>query len=37
MELPLNLKYVPPGKYQETRFEKIHNVTAISEVEGPDG
>ena len=34
MELPLNLKYVPPGKYQETRFEKIHNVTAISEVEG---
>ena len=34
MELPLNINYVPPGKYQETRFEKIHNVTAISEVEG---
>lgn len=34
MELPLNLKYIPPGKYQENRFEKIHNVTAISEAEG---
>ena len=34
MELPLNLKYIPPGKYQESRFEKIHNVTAISEAEG---
>ncbi|MGB1805748.1 MAG: glucosamine-6-phosphate deaminase [Flavobacteriaceae bacterium] len=34
MSVPLNLNYVPPGKYQETRFEKIHNVTAVSEVEG---
>ena len=34
MAIPLNLNYVPPGKYQETRFEKIHNVTAVSEAEG---
>jgi len=34
MPASLNLKYVPPGKYQETRFEKIHNVTAVSESEG---
>ena len=34
MPASLNLNYVPPGKYQETRFEKIHNVTAVSEFEG---
>ena len=31
MTTPSNLIYVPPGKYQETRFEKIHNITVASE------
>ncbi|MGC6421948.1 MAG: glucosamine-6-phosphate deaminase [Flavobacteriaceae bacterium] len=34
MNLPLNLNYVPPGKYQDTRFEKIHNVTVPNEATG---
>ena len=34
MTNPIHLNYIPPGKYQETRFEKIHNITVISEAEG---
>ena len=29
-----SLHYVPPGKYQETRFEKIHNIAFESEAKG---
>ena len=34
MTNPIHLNFIPPGKYQETRFEKIHNITVISEAEG---
>lgn len=34
MTSPQHLDYVPPGKYQDTRFEKIHNITVQSEAIG---